>query len=172
MPSNYKSPYASAFQSAVKRGTPSFVAVQKIATRHNKSPRAIYQSLHKAGLCFRQKFNGQWLYWPCDGRKSSATTSKECQYQIWQHLIDWCIASGHCKPEQLDNQCGSQKDFMEYCRKFFTKQFSGASSSKPRSSPKRSASRRLSSVKRRRPSGRSYKFPNRSSSTRRYRRAA
>ena len=53
MPSSHKSPYASAFQSAVKRGTPSFVAVQKIASRRNKTPHAIYQSLHKACLCFR-----------------------------------------------------------------------------------------------------------------------
>ena len=166
MPSNQKSPYASAFQSAVKRGTPSFVAVQKIASRRNKTPRAIYQSLHKAGLCFRQKFNGQWLYWPCDGRKSSATTSKECQYQIWQHLIDWCIASGHCKPEKLDQNCGSQKDFMSYCRKFILKQSSTSATSTKRS-PKRRSQTRTS--KTRKTSAKSYRFP---STTRRYRRAA
>ena len=65
MPSNNsKSPYATSFSSAIKRGTPAGVAVDAIAKRTQLRPSAVFASLHKVGLCQRQKFNGQWIYWP------------------------------------------------------------------------------------------------------------
>ena len=94
MPSNSKSPYAASYSSAIKRGTSASQAVEAIAKRSGKSPAVIFSSLHKAQLCDRQKFNGQWIYWPSEGIKRSATNAKVSQQQVWQHLIDWCILSG------------------------------------------------------------------------------
>ncbi len=59
MPS--KSPYASSFKGALKKGTPAGVAVNAIAKRLSKSPTVIFSSLHKAELCDRQKINGQFI---------------------------------------------------------------------------------------------------------------
>ena len=173
MPSTYKSPYASSFKSAIKRGTPAKKAVDSIARNRNTTPTAIVNSLHKAGLCQRQKFNGQWVYWPGEDIKKSATSAKSCQVEMWQSFIDWCILSGHCKPLQLENNRGSQQEFMSYCRKFFNRQLSAGSpksTSRKRSSVGRSRKRTTTTAKRR-SSVKSYKFP-RSSSARRYRRAA
>ena len=160
MPTNSKSPHASSFKTAIKRGTPAGVAVNAIAKRSNKRPSAVFTSLHKAGLCHRQKFNGQYVYWACEGKKSNATIAKGLQLEIWQSFIDWCIASGHCKPGQLEKKISSQQEFMNYCRKFFNKQFSATSST----SRKRTTTRKSGPT--------SYKFPRTKSTTRRYRRAA
>ena len=127
MPSNFKSPYASSFNSAVKRGTPCFVAVQNIAKRCNKTPNQVFESLYKGGCCYRQKFNGTWIYWPCNGSKTNSTNWKKAQWNCWQSFIDWCICSGVCTPEQLWNNCGSQNNFMSYCKKFWGKQYNGTS---------------------------------------------
>ena len=127
MPSQHQSPYASSFKSAIKGGTPCFTAVEKIASRCKKTPNMVFQSLFKAGLCNRQKFNGQWLYWPCEGRKCTATLAKGCQLQMWQCFIDWCIGTGCCTPDQLSRYNGSQKDFMDDCRKFFNRQLTATS---------------------------------------------
>ncbi len=154
MPSNSKSPHASSFKTAIKHGTPAGVAVNAIAKRSNKRPSAVFTSLHKAGLCHRQKFNGQYVYWACEAKKSNATTAKGLQLEIWQSFIDWCIASGQCKPEQLYNQTGSQENFIANCRKYYNKQLKATSGSRTQTTAKRS---------------RSYAFPK---STRRYRRAA
>ena len=190
MPTNHKSPYASSFKSAVKNGTPCGVAVNSIAKNKGKTPKMVFESLFKAGLCFRQKFNGQFVYWTSEKcKKGTATHRNGCQNNMWQNFIDWCISSGFCTPEQLKNHCGSQQEFMAYCRKFFAKQF-GASTvkkkKKTRKTSRKSTARKRTTTKvrkrktTRKPAGRktvkrgSYKFPTakRRSSTRRYRRAA
>ncbi len=157
MPSQTKSPYSSSFGSAIKRGTPAGIAVNSIAKRVNKAPSVIFSSLYKAGLCERQKFNGQWIYWPTENLKRSATQAKLCQHQMWQSFIDWCLASGQCKPEQLERNIGSQSNFMSYCRKYFNRQLTGSTTTTTRKSSTKS-----------RPT--SYKFPR--STSRRYRKAA
>ena len=133
MPTNHKSPYASPFKSAIKRGTPCGVAVNSIAKNKNKTPKMVFESLFKAGLCFRQKFNGQFVYWTSEKcKKGTATVRNECQHNMWQCFIDWFISSGFCTPEQLKNHCGSQQEFMAYCRKFFGKQISATTGKKKR----------------------------------------
>ena len=136
-----KSPYAQSFNSAIKRGVPAGQAVEGIAKRQNKPQSQIFNSLHKAGLCERQKLNGQWVYWTSEKQRTNATHAKASQVQMWQNFIDWAIASGHCKPEQLTNNTGSQKDFMNYCKKYFSRQVGTASSS---SSSRKSSSRKRS----------------------------
>lgn len=176
MPTTKKSPHATSFNSAIKRGTPAGIAVDAIARRSNTRPGAVFSSLHKAGLCHRQKFNGQWVYWACEGRKSNATVTKSRQSDFWQSFIDWCIAGGHCTPEQLAKKVSSQQEFMNYCRGFFNRQFSGASSSSRSGrtttsrKPKRTVSRKRTTARKSRPT--SYKFPRTGSTTRRLRRAA
>lgn len=170
MPSQRKSPYATPFKSAIKRGTPAGTAVAAIAKRSGRPVSTIFASLHKADLCHRQKLNGQWIYWPVEAKKGSATNAKSSQLQMWQSFVDWCIVSGNCKPEQLWNYSGSQQDFMAYCRKFFNRQISGTSTTSSRTR-KRSARKRTSVSRSRRTRTASYKFP-RTSTTRRYRRAA
>lgn len=202
MSKNYTSPFASNFNSAIKRGTPCSVAINSIAKSKSKTPKFIFESLFKAGLCSRQKFNGQWIYWTNQpSKKSNATTRNDCQNNMWQNFIDWCICSGFCTPEQLSNHSGSQKEFMSFCKKFFAKQFSPATATKKRktsrktsrkttatkarkrpstskkrstsfSSKKRSTKRKSTSPKSNRKS--SYKFPTakKSTSTRRYRKVA
>ena len=138
MPNQLKSPYAPSFKAAIKRGTPASIAVAGIAKRYNKPIKTVFASLHRAELCHRQKFNGQWLYWPYEAKRGSSTDAKACQLQIWQSLVDWSIATGNCKPQQLENYSGSQQEFMSYCRRFFNRQVSGSTSGSSRS-PKRAA---------------------------------
>ncbi len=159
MPSTTKSPHATSFKSAIKRGTPAGIAVNAIAKRSNKRPGAVFSSLHKAGLCHRQKFNGQWIYWACEAKKCSATAAKSLQSDFWQSFIDWSIAGGHCNPQQLARNISSQQQFMNSCRKFFNRQFSATSSRSPSSKSGRSRNS-------------SYKFPRTGSTTRRLRKAA
>lgn len=151
MPTNPKSPFATSFKSAIKRGTPCSNAVNIIAKINKKSPKQVFESLFKAGLCFRQKFNGQWIYWSCNvNGKSNSSYRNECNTTMWQSFIDWCICSGFCTPEQMSKHAGSQKSFMTFCRKFFGQQFSSSTSSK--SNTKSKSSSRKTSPKRRRPS--------------------
>ncbi len=84
MPSKSNSPYASSFKTAIKRGTPCGDAVASIAKRYDKNPKTVFASLHKVGLCFRQKFNGQWIYWPCEAKKTTSANFKPCQLNMWQ----------------------------------------------------------------------------------------
>ena len=147
MPTNHKSPYASSFKSAVKNGTPCGVAVNSIAKNKGKTPKMVFESLFKAGLCFRQKFNGQFVYWTSEKcKKGTATHRNNCHSNMWQCFIDWCISSGFCTPKQLKNHCGSQQEFMAYCRKFFAKQF-GASTVKKKKKTRKTS--RKSTAKKR-----------------------
>ena len=95
---------------------------------------------------------------------------------MWQNLIDWCILSGQCKPEQLHKNAASQKEFMSYCRKFWNHQY-GASTTSSKPSSRKSSSRKTtvksssrSTSSRKRTTGSSYKFPRQS--VRKYRRVA
>ena len=174
MPSQPKSPYTTSFRSAIKRGTPAGVAVAAIAKRSGKNPNQVFSSLYKAELCDRQKLNGQWVYWPAEPIKRSATQAKQCQVQMWQSFVDWCLASGNCKPEQLERNTGSQSEFMSYCRKYFNRQItpgSGSSRSKKRSIRRPTVSARRSTPRSGSRSS-SYKFPQAGRTPRRHRKAA
>lgn len=146
MPTHTKSPYATTFKSAIKRGTPAGKAVEAIAKRRNTNPSVIWNSLHKAGLCERQKFNGQWIYWPCEDIKVNQTNAKAAQLDVWQNLIDWCIVSGNVKPQQLANNTGSQQEFMSYCKKFFNRQLSATGTKTRRRTTARKATSRKRST--------------------------
>ena len=159
------SPYATSFKASIKRGIPCGATVASIAKRTGKSPSVIFSSLYREELLYRQKLNGQWIYWPIEGFKRSVTNAKKSQLEMFQSFVDWCIASGQCKPEQLYNQTGSQENFIANCRKYYNKQLKATSGSRTPTTAKR----RTASSKSRRPSSRSYAFPK---STRRYRRAA
>ena len=175
MPSTYTSPYATAFKAAMKRGTSYNTAVNSIAGRSSKSTEQVWNSLYKAGLCFRQKFNGQWIYFPWDISKSNSTTWKNSQFNSWQWFTEWCITSGNCRPEQFKNNCGSQKEFMTWCRKYFGKQFSGNNSPARKSGRTRKTAKTRTRKSSKSSSIRSsYKFSKSGSrkSARSYRRAA
>lgn len=158
-------PYASSFKSAINRGTPCSTAVSNIANRCNKTSNQVFNSLWKAGLCHRQKFNGQWVYWPTFDCKKSATNAKGCQADMWQCFVDWCCVNGTCTPEQLKKNCGSQSSFMKYCRKFFSKQFPSTTTTTGKKTKRSTSNSRKTTTSRR-----SYAFPK--SSSRRVRRAA
>lgn len=132
MSNTYKSPFATAFKAGVNRGTSYNHVVWNIAKRSNKSPEFVWESLFKANLCWRQKFNGQWIYFPCELKKSNATTVKFGQYNMWQWFCEWCLTSGTCTPEQLHKHHGSQKEFMTWCRKFWSAQYTTAKTTKKR----------------------------------------
>lgn len=153
MSSKNTSPYATSFKSAINRGTPCSVAVQNIAKRTKKSPTVVFNSLHKAGLCDRQKFNGQWIYWPSNCKKSSASAVKTCQWNMWQCFVDWCLASGYCTPEQLRKNATSQQAFMNFCKKFWSKQFSASTSRKSTTTTSKPRSRKST------PTTSNFKFP-------------
>jgi hypothetical protein len=157
MPSTYQSPFATSFNSAIRRGTPCHVVVQNIAKRTNKTPKTIFESLYKAGLCYRQKFNGQYIYWPCNGVKGNATNYKSCQVEMWQCFVDWCICNGVCTPEQLQKCCGGQNVFMNNCKKFWNKQMTTSSSTVRKTSRRRTTTGRTSKTTRKGTS-RSYSF--------------
>lgn len=166
MPSKPKSPYATSFKSAVNRGTPCWTAVQNIATRTKKSPKVIFESLFKCGLVNRQKIAGNWVYWPTEWPgKSNATNTKNCQNMMWQCFVDWCLCSGFCTPDKFSKNTGSQQEFMAYCKKFFSKQFTAGTSSKK--SPKKSRKPRRKGVKK--SAAGNFKFP---STGKRYRKVA
>jgi len=177
MPSTYTSPFASSFNAAVKRGASYNTAVQNIASRNNKTVAYVWNSLFKAGFCSRQRFNGQWIYFPNNVKKANATTWKNTQFNQWQWFCEWCVINGVATPEQFKNHTGSQKEFMTWCRKFFGRQFNSTttkSSSRKSSTRKSSSKSRTTRAKSTRGKSKSYKFPasKKSSSTRRYRRAA
>ena len=151
MPSTPKSPYITPFRSAINRGTPCWQALCNIANTWNTSPSVVGNSLCKAGLCERQKFNGQWIFFPTFGSKSSATVTKKCQTQLWQNFCDWCICNGICTPEQMFNKCGSQASFMKACRPMWNKQFKTTTSRATSTTKGRKTSSRSSSSS-------SYKF--------------
>lgn len=117
------SPFATAFKSAIKNGTPCGVVISAIAKKTGRPASSIIKSLAKAGLCFSQKFNGTLVCWPTFPARTSSTKTNVCQTSLWQCLVDWCIMSGVCKPVQLQRRTGSQKTFMTACKGYFGKQF-------------------------------------------------
>lgn len=152
MPSNsYKSPFASAFKSAMKRGVPCSDAVCNIAKKNNKTTNAVFTSLWKAGLCWRQKFNGTWIYCPCENGKGKATNWKNCQVNMWQCFVDWCICSGTCTPDQMKKCMSSQSEFMKACRKWWNAQFksttTNSKTTSKRSRPKTTSRKRTTTTK-------------------------
>lgn len=177
-----KSPYATSFNNNIKKGTPFSVVINSIAKRTGKSPSVICNSLVKAGLCHRQKFNGQWIYWPCDSYRTNQTNAKICQNNMWQWFVDWCICNKICTPDQLANNSGTQKAFMDWCRKYFNRQFvsttarkSGTRKSSARKRTSTTARSRTTKARGRKRSSsvpRTYKFPSTGSRSRRVRRAA
>lgn len=142
MPSTntFKSPYATSFKSAVRRGTSASVAVANIARRRHSTPVQIFQSLFKADLVQRQKINGHWIYWPVEGHKAPSTVSKQAQWQLWQAYVDWAISSGMATPQQISSSTGSQQQFIASQRKFFNRQFSSTTTSSHSTSSKRASS--------------------------------
>jgi len=151
MPSNsYKSPFASAFKSAMKRGVPCSDAVCNIAKKNNKTTNAVFTSLWKAGLCWRQKFNGTWIYCPCENGKGKATNWKNCQVNMWQCFVDWCICSGTCTPDQMKKCMSSQSEFMKACRKWWNAQFksttTNSKTTSKRSRPKTTSRKRTTTT--------------------------
>ena len=170
MPSKYTSPFAPSFKSAVKRGMSYNVAVYNIAKRWKKTPEYVWESLWKADCCYRQKFNGQWIYWPHEHGKYTSKTWKTSQWYMWQWYTEWCMAHGYCTPEQMYNHHGSQKDFMTWCRKFFGKQYNWSMPKRMATKPK---ARTRKPKRTRRTTTKAYKFPTtKSRTTRKYRRAA
>lgn len=161
MPSNYKSPFGTSFNSAIKNGTPCGVAIASIAKRCGKSHSVVGNSLFRAGLCFRQKFNGNFVFWPVHGKKCASAKWKPCHTDMWQCFIDWIICNGCCKPEQMNMHCSSQKEFMTWCRKFFAHQFGPATVSKSKSKRKTTKRKTMKTktARHKTSSTRVYKFP-------------
>ena len=173
MGTTYKSPYAASFKSGIKRGTPPFVLVNNIASRKNVNPQKVWESLYKGGIVNRQKFNGQWLYWPVECGKVNATNTKVCQFNMWQWFVDWCICNGCCTPEMLNNNKGSQKEFEAYFKKFWNKQFSPSTPSKGRKRSTGSSRKPRTTASRKRGTSTTLKYRSgRKSTTGRYSRAA
>lgn len=169
----FKSPFATSFNNACKRGTPFCTAVQNIAKRTGKNESTIWNSLYKAGLVWRQKFNGQWIYFPCNWEgKANASNKKSSQFNMWQCFIEYCVVNGFCTPEALKKHCGSQSEFESYCKKFWNKQFSGskkssASKGRKRPSVKRSSRNTSTASKKRTTTNRKRKSTRRAVSSRR-----
>lgn len=133
------SPYASAFITGVNNGTPCTIVVSQIAAKCNKPVSTIYTSLYNCGLCFRQKFNSTWIYWPTFVGKTNANTPaiNTCQANLWQCFVDWCVCTGCCTPLDLNGQ-PNQKALMLFCRSYFGRQFTMMTGkSKRKSSRKR-----------------------------------
>ena len=182
MPTKFNSPFAKAFMSGCKNGTPCTTVVNNISKRTGKPVSTIWNSLCKCGVCCCCKFNGTCVYWPNFAVKKNSTCAKTCQTSMWQCFVDWCLCCGCCTPNQLNRNCGSQKAFMSFCRSFFGKQFTWGSMSstrtmkrgKKRPMPKRGRKTSPKSWTWNRTTPRTYKFPTWRSSTnsRRYRYAA
>lgn len=185
--STRQSPFGRSFQSAINRGTPVSDAVSNIAKRQGRTENSIYLSLWKGGHIQRQKFNGQWVYWPTQGTKRSASTARETQVELWQSFVEWALASGHVTPEQISSHSSSRQQFISYFRRFWSKQFpsqtqkSSTSTSRRRSTTTKSrrpatksrSTRRTTAKSRSTTRTRNYRFTSgSSSSTRRLRRAA
>lgn len=121
MKSNRNSPFTTSFNSSIQRGIPCGTAVQQISKRTGKSVSVIFQSLWNAGACNRQKVNGQWIYWPVNGKKSTSSYTKQCQVKMWQNFIDWCVASGTCTSKQLKTWSASPTKFFSFLNTCFNK---------------------------------------------------
>jgi len=146
MPSNYSSPFTTSFKSAIKRGMPFMTAVANIAKRNNKSTDFVCNSLFKAGVMCRQKFNGSWLYWPTEMNGTfNATSKKECRFDMWQSFVQWALCCGFTTPEKLNDCASTQADFEAFCKKFWSKQFTTNSRTRPTSKSKTRTSRGTSS---------------------------
>jgi hypothetical protein len=181
MPTTRKSPFATSFNSAIKRGVPCWQAVQQISKRTGKNTNVIFQSLYNAGCCFRQKVNGQWCYWPVNGKKCKSTFTKQCQFNTWQNFMDWCIASGFCTPRQFKSNSSSPTKFFNFLCNCWAKSFnkmSSASFSTSKSKSKKHTTTKAKSksrkTSRRTKTTKAYRFPTmrKHSTSRRYRQAA
>jgi len=191
MPTTRKSPFATSFNSAIKNGVPCWTAVQKISKRTGKSPSTIFASLYNAGWCSRQKINGQWFYWPVNGKKSKSSFNKQSQWNSVQCFIDWCIGSGFCTPKQFKSFGSNPTAFFNFIWKNWNKSFTKMNGTAPKASKKSKTTKTKSKSKKRtttkakkstttkaksRKTSKSYRFPtttkSRKSSTRRYRQAA
>ena len=126
MPSTFKSPFATGFKSAVNRGVSYNQAVENLARRSGVTENKVWESLYKAGCCNRQKFNGQWIYFPNFNAKWTATTARSTQFNTWQCFIEWCLTNGICTPTTLSKKCGSQNAFMNACKTWWNRQFTGS----------------------------------------------
>jgi hypothetical protein len=91
------------------------------------------------------------VYWACDGAKTSPRHARNCQAEIWQQVIDWCVATGKYKPQQITNNAVNQQTFVAFCHRAI-----GSFNRKPATAARKATS---------------YKFPQ-SATVRRYRRAA
>ena len=157
---NNTSPFSKSFNNAITRGVPCSTAIENIAKRTGKTPNFVMNSLCKSGDIYRQKFNGQWVCWPCNvTKKSTAKVCKEVQCDMWQNFVDWCICSGQCTPEQMKKACSSQKTFMTFCKKFWGRQFPKATTTKRRTSTTSRKRTTTTSRKRTTSNTGSYKFP-------------
>jgi hypothetical protein len=142
MPSTFNSPFATAFKSGVKSGTPCSVIVANIAKRTNKPANAIVKSLCKAGVCFSQKFNGALVYWPTFAVTANSKSINSSQTSLWQAFVDWCILNRWCTPNRLKNNATTQANFMSFCRNFFNKQFAVVATKAKKSAKRASKGRR------------------------------
>jgi hypothetical protein len=178
MPSKFKSPYGTTFTTGVKNGTPCSTVVWNISKKTNKPVNTIWNSLYKAGLCWRTKFNGTWLYWPSftfNYKKCSSTNRNTTHTNMWQCFVDWCMCNGYCTPTQFKNNSSSQKSFMNFCRSFFSKQYTWSTSTSSKRTTKRTPKTKTYSSTSTNWT-RNYKFPTfktrTSTNMRRYRKAA
>ena len=150
-----KSPYAAAFKSGMKSGKGCWACVCAISKKTGVSTGTICQSLLNAGLCCRVKFNGTWLYWPTFTCKTNMKNCNVIQTTMWQCFIDWCCCCGFCTPKQLNSHCTSQKAFMSFCKKYFSKKAgTKAMTGKKSKKTSKSKSRKTSTW-----NGKNYKFP-------------
>lgn len=123
MPSTFTSPYAASFRTACNKGVSYNAAVENIAKRWKTTTNQVWSSLYKAGCCNRQKFNGQWIYFPTNF-KASSRNAKNAQYEAWQWFCEWCLSSGNCTTTKFAKNYGSQSAFAKAFANYWTKQFS------------------------------------------------
>lgn len=126
---DFKSPFTSSFNTVTKRGTPASFAVASIAKRTKKSPAQIFESLYKAGQVYRQRVNGQWIFWPVHGTKANASMTRTVRQSAWQAWVDWAIASGWATPEQVSSHTANQQQFTRFVQRAASTQNSSSTRS-------------------------------------------
>jgi len=167
--------FSSTFNSTCRRGASYTTAVNNCGNTTGKSTKSIWNNLCTKGNCTRQKFNGSAVYFPKSWKGKSSTTAKTAQTNCWQWFCEWCLASGTCTPKQLASYCGNQKNFMNFCRRFWNSQFgtsTSTTSSKSRSTTTRSKKRTTSTSKKRSTSTTGYRFPSKTSTWSSWRKVA
>src|SRR2546423_12350121 len=114
MASKFVSPFTTSFKTGITKVLTCGMVVNNISKKTGKSVNTIFTSLHKAGVCSGQKINGQWIYWPTIKTRTSATNAKVCKTKMWQCFVDWCVSSGTCTPNQLNNKSTTSKTFATF----------------------------------------------------------